>query len=182
MDTNNNIRKIDFEIPEGGEIKINYDTIELKKEDKEKIVKYNPVYTKIETKDNKIFFVPLKKKKTFYSVTKTTSKLFENALKGFEKEFVYKLKIVYSHFPITVKVEGENILINNFLGEKKPRKTKINKGCKVEIKGKDVFVKGDDKYLVGQTAANIENKTKVRGKDYRIFDDGVYITEKNIKE
>jgi large subunit ribosomal protein L6 len=41
-------------------------------------------------------------------------------------------------------------------------------------------VKGVDKEAVGQTAANIEQATKVRRKDPRKFLDGIYIYEKRI--
>ena len=141
-------------------------------------VTINPVYLKSELKENQIVLIPVNAKKKTRSVLNTTRKMIENAIKGLTEEFVYKLSIVYSHFPITVKPEGTVVVISNFLGEKKPRKTKILSGCKVEVKGKEIIVTGHNKYDAGQTAGNIEKITRVTKKDFRVFDDGCYITEK----
>ena len=52
--------------------------------------------------------------------------------------------------------------------------------CKVVVKDKEITITGKDKYSVGQTAANLERAARVTKKDYRVFDDGIYITGKNI--
>jgi len=97
---------------------------------------------------------------------------------GVTKGFTYKLKIVFSHFPISVKVQGDKILIENFTGEKTPRIAKIVGTAKVTVKGDDVIVQGINIEDVGQTAANIEQATKIKKKDPRIFLDGIYIYER----
>jgi len=94
---------------------------------------------------------------------------------------VYKMKIVYSHFPMNVKVQGDKFVIDNFLGEKFPRKAAILKNVTVEVKGQDITLKGIDKDTVSQTAANIEQITRVINRDLRVFQDGIYITEKDGK-
>ena len=48
---------------------------------------------------------------------------------------------------------------------------------KVENKS-DVFVSGVDREKVGQTAAIIEKACRIRGRDRRIFQDGIYIVSK----
>ncbi|MEW6222293.1 MAG: 50S ribosomal protein L6 [Candidatus Hadarchaeota archaeon] len=101
----------------------------------------------------------------------------KNMFKGAKDGFTYKLKVVYSHFPITVKVDGKKVLIQNFIGERSPRSADIVGGTKVEVNGDEVLVKGVDKEEVGQTAVNIERATRVRGKDRRVFQDGCYIAE-----
>jgi len=90
------------------------------------------------------------------------------------------MEIAYVHFPMTVELdEGKNqITIKNFLGEKKPRICKLIKGADVKIDGKVITVESHNKEIAGQTAANLEKATFVKGKDRRKFQDGIYIVEK----
>jgi large subunit ribosomal protein L6 len=101
-----------------------------------------------------------------------------NMIRGVSEGFTYTMKTVYSHFPIKTTVEGQEFLVHNFLGERSPRRAVILENVIVEIKGDDVTVTGIDKEKVGQTAANIERATKVKNRDIRVFQDGVYITNK----
>ena len=97
----------------------------------------------------------------------------EGLVYGYE----YKMKIVYSHFPMSIIVEKGIVNIKNFLGEKFPRKAKIVGDTKVVAKGQEVIVSGIDKEDVGQTASNLEQKSKVKGKDIRRYQDGIYLIE-----
>jgi large subunit ribosomal protein L6 len=101
-----------------------------------------------------------------------------NMIVGVTQGFAYEMKIVYSHFPVKTTVKGTEFVIENFLGEKFPRKAKILAATKVEIKGDQVVLSGPDIEAVSQTAANIEQATKIRGFDPRVFQDGIYITKK----
>jgi large subunit ribosomal protein L6 len=103
----------------------------------------------------------------------------QNMIKGVTKGFTYKLKIVFSHFPITVKIQGKTLTIQNFTGERNPRKAKIMGDTKVTVKGDDIIVQGINLEDVSQTAANIQNATKIRNKDPRVFLDGIYVSEKH---
>jgi large subunit ribosomal protein L6 len=98
----------------------------------------------------------------------------KNMIKGVTDGFEYKMKTVFSHFPIKTSVEENYFVIQNFLGERSPRKALILDGVNVETKGEDVTVTGFDKEKVGQTVANIERATKVKKRDIRVFQDGVY--------
>jgi len=102
----------------------------------------------------------------------------KNMIKGVTEGFVYKMKIVYSHFPMKVSVKGNEVIIENFLGEKAPRKAKIFGNVKVTVKGDEVTIEGINREEVGQTAANIEFATKVKDRDVRVFQDGIYIVSK----
>jgi large subunit ribosomal protein L6 len=115
------------------------------------------------------------------SACKTIASHIKNMIKGVTEGFVYKLKIVYSHFPMSVKVEGDKVVIENFMGGKSKRVAKIAGNVKVQVKGDDVIVEGIDIEQVAQTAANIEQATKVKGYDPRIFMDGIYIYERKGK-
>ncbi len=104
-----------------------------------------------------------------------------NMITGVTKGYVYKLRIHYRHFPMNVSVEGNKVVIKNFLGEKHPRYADILDGVTVKVKGKEeIIVEGIDKERVGQTAANIEQATIVKKKDPRVFVDGIYIVEKGV--
>ena len=61
-------------------------------------------------------------------------------IKGSIKEFEYKMKTVFSHFPIKTSVEGQKFIIQNFLGERSSRKANILDGVSVDIKGDDITV------------------------------------------
>jgi large subunit ribosomal protein L6 len=103
----------------------------------------------------------------------------QNMIKGVTAGFTYKLKIVFSHFPITVKIQGKTLTIQNFTGERSPRKAKIMGDTKVTVKGDDIIVQGINLEDVSQTAANIQNATKIKNKDPRVFLDGIYVYEKH---
>ncbi len=109
-----------------------------------------------------------------HAYVKTTESIISSMLKGVSEGFEKKLKVVYAHFPVTVEVKGKDILVKNFQGEKHPRKTVIVGDTKVEVKGQNITVSGADREAVGQTAANLKSATKIKGKDGRIFQDGIY--------
>ncbi len=98
----------------------------------------------------------------------------KNMIKGVTEGFEYKMKTVFSHFPIKTSVEGNEFIIQNFLGERAARRAKILEGINIEIKGDDITVQGINKEKVGQTVANIERATSVKRRDTRVFQDGVY--------
>jgi len=106
----------------------------------------------------------------------------KNMVHGVTEGFEYRLKVVYSHFPMTIKVDGDRFIINNLFGEKVPRRaalpwSPVDVQVKVENKI-DVIVTGSDKEKVGQTSANIERACRIRGRDRRVFQDGIYIVSK----
>jgi len=103
----------------------------------------------------------------------------QNMITGVEKGFSYKLKIVFSHFPIAVKVQGKKVVIENFTGERRARRVKIVGDVQVKVQSEDVVVEGLNLEDVSQTAANIEQATKVKKKDPRVFLDGIYVYERN---
>jgi large subunit ribosomal protein L6 len=107
----------------------------------------------------------------------TVASHIRNMITGVTKGFTYKLKVVFSHFPISVKLKEKTVLIENFTGERNPRKAKIIGDVKVKIQGEDVIVQGINLENVSQTAANVEQATKVKRKDPRIFLDGLYVFE-----
>jgi large subunit ribosomal protein L6 len=103
----------------------------------------------------------------------------KNMITGVTKGYNYKMKIVFSHFPITVKLQDRALVIENFTGERRPRRVKIIGEVKVKIEAEDIILSGTNLEQVSQTAANIEQATRVRRKDPRVFLDGIYVYERN---
>ncbi|KTG09257.1 50S ribosomal protein L6 [Haloprofundus marisrubri] len=101
-----------------------------------------------------------------------------NMLYGVTDGWEYRMEVYYAHFPMQVSVQGNEVVIENFLGEKAPRRAEIRGDTDVQVDGEEVILTGSDKEAVGQTAASIEQLTRVTDKDTRVFQDGVYITEK----
>jgi large subunit ribosomal protein L6 len=102
----------------------------------------------------------------------------ENMFYGVTDGWEYEMEVFYSHFPMQVTVEGGEVVIENFLGERADRRTAIHGDTEVEIDGEQVTLRGPDIEAVGQTAADIEQLTRVTDKDIRVFQDGAYITNK----
>lgn len=116
--------------------------------------------------------------KELLTVEGTFAAHLENMVEGVSRGFEYRLKVLYSHFPIQVNVRGDRVFIENFMGENEARTAQIVGGSEVEVSGDEVVVKGADKEALGQTAANIEQATRIKGKDPRVFQDGIYIIDK----
>ena len=132
----------------------------------------------IEIKNNEIVFSAEKANKTTKNLIASNKNHIRNMFKGLDEKFSYKLEACNVHFPMTLKIEKDILSINNFLGEKISRHAKILPEVEVKINGSSIIVSSHSKELAGQTAANIETATKVRGRDRRIFQDGIFITEK----
>jgi len=119
------------------------------------------------------------KKKAVTSMIGTLASHCGNMCSGVSKGYIYNMKVVYSHFPIQIKVQGEKLEIVNFLGEKYPRYARILPGTKVKVGTDEVTVTGIDKEVVGSTAANIERATHIRNRDPRVFQDGIYLVSRS---
>jgi len=144
-----------------------------------KFLKYRGVF--IEAQDGKVRVYTTSPKKRHKAVVGTFAGHVKNLIKGVKDGFEYQLKVVYAHFPIKLRVEGNEVIIENFIGEKHPRRAKIVGRSQVEIKGQDVYVRGIDIEECGQTAANLEQATKIKRKDPRVFQDGIYIVKKPLR-
>lgn len=104
----------------------------------------------------------------------------KNMIKGLETPFEYKLQICSVHFPISasVNLSKDLVIIKNFLGETNERRAKILPNVDVKIHHDIITVTSTDKEAAAQTAANMETATKIKSRDRRIFQDGIFITEK----
>lgn len=105
-----------------------------------------------------------------------------NMVRGVTEGHVYKLKICFTHFPITATVSGRKFVVKNFLGEKTPRELELPEDVKVRVEGADVIMESASRESVGQAAASVEQLTRRANYDTRVFADGIYITVKDDKE
>lgn len=104
----------------------------------------------------------------------TVESIVRSMVHGVREGYTRNLKLLYAHFPISVEVKGRDVLVKNFLGEKMPRKTVLVGDTKIQAKGQSVTVSGPDKEAVGQTIANLRAAMRIRDKDGRVFQDGLY--------
>ena len=139
---------------------------------------FDKVNVNIALDGNRVVFTPFSTKKKDNVIINTVTSIVNNMVTGVTKGYTYKVKVVYAHFPITVKTKGKQVLVENFVGERSPRIADIVGDTKVTVEGDDVFVKGVSLEDVGQTAANIELATRIKRKDQRVFLDGLYIYHK----
>jgi len=169
-------------IPEGIKAGMEGNAIVIKSDKSEAKKKINLRSVGVEISDGKIKIGNDKASKNEKRLINTYAAHIKNMIHGLDKEFEYELKIVYSHFPMTVEIHGNEAVIKNFLGEKVPRKAKILKHVNVKIDKENIIVKSHDRELAGQTAANFEVATKIRNRDRRVFQDGIFITNKPRRE
>ncbi|WP_297491025.1 50S ribosomal protein L6 [Thermococcus sp.] len=168
----------EVEVPEGVEVTVEGSRIRVAgpKGELERELEYPGM--RIFTEDGKVVVYKEFPRRKDVAMARTFKAHIANLIRGVTEGFTYKLKVVYSHFPMTVKVQGDEVVIENFLGEKNPRRAKILPGVTVKVVGQEVIVEGIDKEAVGQTAANIEQATRITKWDRRVFQDGIYIVEK----
>lgn len=175
------IEKI-IEIPENVQVTVNGTEIIVKSQGKEIKKSFNIKNIDLKLEGNKIKVSSKKATKRESTLIGTLVANLKNMINGMKDEFVYQLEVCNVHFPMTVKVEGNKMIIKTFLGEIDNRIAEIVPGVKVEIKGKDIFVSSFNRDAAGQTAANIEQATKITGRDRRVFQDGIFLVRRYGKE
>jgi len=165
-------------IPEGTSVSVNegFVTVKGPKGQLERNLAYPAIA--IEQSGAELFVDATSARKKTKAMVGTIFSHINNMVIGVNDGYEYKMKIVYSHFPMQVKVEKNALNIGNFLGEKSSRIAKIMDGVTVKTGGDEVTVSGTNKESVGQTAANIEQATKIKRFDPRVFQDGIYVATK----
>ena len=170
-----------IELPQGVQAQIQGSKVTIKGPKGEVSKQFKALGISFKAEGNKLKISAEKDSKKEKKLMNSIEAHLNNMIEGSQKEYVYKLAIVYAHFPLTAVKKENKVEIMNFLGSKKARTAKIVGKTTVEIKGKDITVKGSNKEEVGQTAANIEQLTRLKDKDRRVFQDGIFITSKGDK-
>ena len=166
-------------IPEGISIEVSGNKVKVSGSKGELKREFKLAYeTKIEKLENKLKVASESDRRKAKALVGTVIAHVRNMIKGVTTGYTYTMKIVYSHFPMTVKVEGKKVVVNNFVGERTPRIAKIVGNTDVKINGQDMTITGVDPEETGQTAGNIELSCRIVGYDKRRFSDGIYIVSK----
>ena len=168
----------ELEIPDGVTVTYNKPMITVQGPLGKTYKSFKKIPVTIDVAEGKVLFKAQGTRDKSRAIMNTSRSLIKNLCEGVVEGYTIKMKIVFSHFPINVKVEGKIVLIENFQGERAARKTNIWGETKVVPKGDDVIITGHVLTDVSQTAAEIEIGTRVKNKDHRVFLDGVYKFEK----
>jgi len=169
----------EIEIPEGLSAEIDENMLTIRKGDKENKRKINTLI-EVKIEGNRIILSCKRNKKTERKMFGTNKAHIRNMIKGLTEGFTYKLAIANVHFPMNVSFDkGKNsLIVKNFLGERKDRIIKLVDGPEVRVNKDIIEITYHDIEKAGDCATKIEKGTKVRNKDRRIYQDGIFITEK----
>ncbi|MDD5651578.1 MAG: 50S ribosomal protein L6 [Candidatus Nanoarchaeia archaeon] len=172
-------RKSEVQIPENVQISLDRYLLKVKGPKGEVERDFSNPRFKIEKKDHSIIVLPSDKKtsKQDKMYINTTVSHIKNMIKGVLEGYQAKLKICSGHFPMSVSTDTKEVLIKNYLGEKVPRKATIIKGVSIKIDGEIITLTGCDIEQVGQAAARIEHACRIKNRDLRLFQDGIWILE-----
>ena len=168
-----------MKIPEGIAIEIVGNVIRVKGRGGELEKKFNPLLLGVKIGSDGELTVSFKRKenRALRAAKNAMEAHVRNMIAGVTKGFEKKLEVVFAHFPVSIDVKGKDVFIKNFLGEKVARKARIAGDAQVVVAGNSITIKGRNKEDVGQTANNIVRATKIRERDIRVFQDGVYYSE-----
>jgi large subunit ribosomal protein L6 len=141
---------------------------------------FNPKI-KAEVSNNHVVFEAKKGTQREKRLIKAYLAHLKSMIKGVNQGHSYKLKICSGHFPMTVSVKGNVFEIKNFAGETIPRTLIMPEGVKAGVDGQFIIVECINKEKAGQTAALVEKLTRRAAFDKRVFQDGIFIVEKDGK-
>merc|ERR1711972_816880 len=121
------------------------------------------------------------------SMLRSVCSHIQNLFDGVEKKFVYKLRLVYAHFPINANIVngGKTVEVRNYLGEKIVRTVNLLPGVSIEKSASvkdELIVSGPDIDLVSRSAALIRQSCLCKDKDIRKFLDGIYVSSHGLAE
>ena len=89
---------------------------------------------------------------------RTIASHVENMITGVTRGFLYKMRMVYSHFPINVTVSGDKVEIRNFLGDKLVRRVKLQPGVKAVKSALDKYDYGSNSIVATSFCADEVNR------------------------
>lgn len=170
-----------YEIPQGVDIDVHNSLVTVKAGGKEVKREFKAKHISIKKAERTIIVSTESRKKADFAILGTIVAHIGNMVRGARDGITYKLRIVYAHFPMTATYQNNIFSVSNFLGEKTSRKVELPGGVNIEIKGQEITLTGSDKEVLGIAASRIEHVCNITKRDRRIFQDGIYIVEKDGK-
>jgi large subunit ribosomal protein L6 len=167
-----------IQIPSGYEIIIQEKRILVKKGNEEIKIPFKIKNIKPKIENNEFIIEKKLGNKTEKKLINALASHLNNAIKGLETKYEYKLQICSVHFPMNSKIEKNKLVIKNFFGERKDRVLEIKPGVEVKINNDIITVTSANKDLAGHQASAIEALTRVTTRDRRVFQDGIWIIKK----
>jgi large subunit ribosomal protein L6 len=171
--------EITLDIPEEVTVSLKKNMLEVSGPLGKTFKNFKKIPISLEVKDKTILIKTQGSRKKEYAILNTVKSIINTLCEGVINGYTVKMKVVYAHFPVTVKTKDKQVLIENFQGERAPRIARIHGQTKVVVKGDDVVLTGPVLTEVTQSAAEIAQKTKIKNKDHRVFLDGIYIYSKS---
>jgi large subunit ribosomal protein L6 len=174
--------KVELTLPDGISASVSGNILSVKgpKGESKRVIKQKNV--SVSADGDKLVFETSRSTKKDKKMANSLVAHAKNMMKGAAETHAYILKICAGHFPITVTVADKKLSVKNFLGEKVPRVLPLKDGATVKVEGVLIHVTSVDKEIAGQVSAGIEQLTRRPGFDSRVFQDGIFITNKDGKE
>ncbi len=136
----------------------------------------------VKVENNSILLETQKSTKRDKRMINTYRAHIRNMIRGAKEGHVYKVIVASTHFPMTVNIQNNVLTIKNFVGEKKPRTIIIPENVRAKVSGNIIEIESASKEEAGNFAGSLEKLTRRPNFDNRIFQDGLYIIEKDGKK
>lgn len=170
------VAKNPIAVPKGVDVTLQQGIIALKS-NKGQLEQTIPTAVEVKLSDNILTFTPNNASKAANALAGTVRALVNNMVKGVAQGFERKLTLV----GVGYRAQVENKKLNLTLGFSHPVAFDIPSGITIETPTQtEIIVKGIDKQLVGQVAANIRayrSPEPYKGKGVRYSDEVIIMKE-----
>lgn len=174
------MKKIEVPLPQGVTAAIVGDIFKVRGKRGEISRNFRNPFATVTVEGQKVVVTQEHEKRKGKKMAETFAAHILNMIGGVTRGYKYEIQVVQTHFPIKVTATGQTVSVDNFLGEKNPRKVTLPKEVKIKIDGKSIWVEGNDLEVVSHAAHRLEVLTRVTARDRRVFQDGLYITQKAV--
>jgi large subunit ribosomal protein L6 len=171
-------QKVELEIPQNVKANLEGVTLTIEGPLGKTSRSFNHTRISVSLEGSKVVFKYTSKNRRIRAIAIAWMNHVKNMIEGVTHGWRYRMKVVYAHFPLKISTKGNELIIENFLGEKFPRKVILPEGVNVKVEESNLILESVDIEKVGQAALSIEMRTKIKNYDPRVFQDGIYIYSK----